>query len=134
MRSLGDLQWLHDYIGIPYQINGRNRKGLDCYGFVKLIYSEQYQLTLPDWLIDEIDFKGTAETIDSVVCSGEFTEVERPRDGDFVICYRTKLAHHVGLFYGGGVIHCTNGTGVVYEHLSKFQRRYVRVIFGEWRP
>jgi len=132
MRSMGDLSWLNRYIGKPYKYGGRTLDGLDCYGLVKLIYKEQYNQNLPDWTTDEIDFKGRHEQISEVVCSGQFTEMQDPENGDIAVCSRTKLAYHVGVFYGGGIIHCEQNLGVRYQPRSEFEADYVKVIYGEW--
>ena len=134
MRNVGDLSWLNKYIGKPYKYGGRDLEGLDCYGLVALIYKDRYQLRLQDWLVDEIDIKGRSEQIGEVVCSGQFTEMAEPEDGDFAVCYRTKLAHHIGLYFGGGIIHCTDNLGVKYQPRHEFEREYVRVVYGEWVP
>lgn len=135
MRSLGDLRWLNEYIGIRHLHGGRNpREGVDCYGLVKLVYDQEYGIVLPDWVTDEFDLRGRSQIIGSVVCSGDFTEMEEPHDGSFVICYRSRAAHHVGLHYGRGVLHCQRGIGSVYEPLSRFQEQFSKVVFGEWHP
>ncbi len=132
MRNVGDLSWLNRYIGKPYKWGGRTIDGVDCYGLVKLIYAEQYQRILPDWVTDEIDLKDRGQKIEDVVCSGVFTEMEEPANGDIAVCYRTKLAHHIGIFYGGGVIHCEEGLGVRYEPRAQFEAKFVKVIYGDW--
>jgi len=134
MRSIGDMAWLNEYIGIPYVFGGRTREGLDCYGLVKLIYQEQYAETLPDWQTDVLDLKVRDSEFAKAVTGGEFKEKRPPDDGDFVICYRTRAAHHLGLFFAGGVIHCMDSIGVVYEPLPRFQQQYTRLVFGEWHP
>lgn len=134
MRNIGDLSWLNRYIGKPYKYGGRDLEGLDCYGLVKLIYQDRYGLKLPDWLVDEIDLKGRSGHIGSVVCSGAFTEMQDPADGDFAVCYRTKLAHHIGIFYGGGIIHCSEPLGVRYQPRGEFEAQFVKVVYGEWSP
>jgi cell wall-associated NlpC family hydrolase len=134
MRNIGDLQWLNDWIGIPYLFAGRDAAGTDCYGLIKLVYQYQYGVVLPDWLTDELDFKGRHNAIDSVVTSGCFTEKDAPADGDIVVAYRTRAAHHLGLYYGGGILHCSNGSGTVYEPESRFAEKFVRVVYGSWEP
>ena len=132
MRTLGDLCWLNTYIGTPYEFGGRSHKGVDCYGLVKLLFSEQYDETLPDWTLDRIDLRGRAETIDEVVTSGDFEELDEPIEGCFVICFRTRCAHHIGLYYGGCVLHAVDGVGVVFEPLHRFKQAYPNLKFGEW--
>lgn len=133
-RSIGDASWLNDYIGIPYQFGGRTREGLDCYGLVKLIYSEQYDEALPDWVTDVIDMRVRHREFENAITSGDFIQKDEPIEGDFVICYRARAAHHMGLFYAGGVIHSVDGSGVVFEPLSRFSKQYTKLTYGEWHP
>ena len=134
MRTLGDMDWLNDYIGIPYEFGGRAITGLDCYGLVKLIYHNEYGLVLPDWVVDTVNLREVNRTISSVVTSGDFDKIDIPNDGCFVIAYRNKAACHIGLHYAGNVIHAAEGIGVIYQPLYKFKADYVRVEFGEWHP
>ena len=134
MRTLGDLGWINEYIGTPYVSGGRDINGVDCYGLAKLVYAQEYGEQLPDWQTDEITIRETDKIISSVVTSGDFTEKEVPGDGDFVICKRTKASHHIGLWFGGGVLHALDGFGVIYEPLPRFESRFVNVTFGEWHP
>ena len=134
MRTLGDMAWLNRYIGVPYVFGGRDMNGLDCYGLVKLIYLNHYGHVLPDWTTDVLNMRVRASEFENTVTSGDFTQKDEPEDGDLVICYRTKAAHHMGIYYAGGVIHCVDGIGTIYEPLPRFRRNYTNIIFGEWHP
>jgi len=134
MRSLGDMAFLNDYVGIPYKHGGRDWDALDCYGLVKLVYQEEYGIVLRDWATDAMDLREKSEAIASILCTGEWQEVEEPEDGDFVVCRRLRAAHHIGLFFGGGVLHAVQGTGVIYQTLGRFQANFTQVTFGKWTP
>jgi len=134
MRTLGDMCWLNEYIGIKYVFGGRDRRGVDCYGLCKLVYDEQYSEELPDWVTDVLDLKIRSEEFAKAISSGEFTQKEEPEDSNFVVCYRTRAAHHMGLYYAGGVLHCIEPLGVVYEPLPRFRQRFNKLVFGEWHP
>ena len=110
--------------------------GADCYGLVKMIIKEYRDIDLPDWETDTIDLRRNHDTIESVVTGGTFTEVPEPKDGDFVVCYRAKLAHHIGLVFRGGVIHTMSQgeRGAVHEALPRFLVNYGRVVYGRWEP
>ena len=135
MRSMGDLGWLNDYVGLPYVSVGRDNNGVDCYGLIKLVYSREYGLDLPDWAPNQhFDLKDRGNTIESIVTGGDFEPTEHPSDGDIAVCYRTKQAFHLGLYYGGGVLHAADGIGVIYEPRSRFDSNFVKVVYGRWNP
>ena len=127
--------WLNKYIGVPYVPGGRDMDGADCYGLVKMIYRDGLGLDLPDWETDEIDLRRFHETIVGVVTSGTFTEVE-PEDYAFAVCYRAKIAHHIGLVFKDGVMHTMSQgeKGAVFEPLPRFLSQYGHVVFGRWEP
>jgi cell wall-associated NlpC family hydrolase len=134
MRSLGDGAWMNDYIGIPYKPAGRTHEALDCYGLCKIVYDEQLDIDLPDWGDEVLQMRARAKTIDDIIHSGEWTPSEEPTEGCFVVCYQARAAHHIGLYFSGGVLHTHNKTGTIFEPLSRFARKFGRIEFGEWTP
>jgi len=133
-RTLGDLRWLNEYVGIPYVWGGRDINGLDCYGLCALLYKEQYDMILPDWIGAEIDLRGRENEISKAVTSGDFTELQEPTEGCFVVCSRAKVAYHIGLYFGGCVLHSYKTTGVVFEPLHQFASQFGKVVYGDWAP
>lgn len=134
MSGIGSLRWLNDYIGIPYRFGGRDIDGVDCYGLCKLIYENEFEETLPDWTFDEIDLSLFNKEIVKQVSGGTFEQLEEPQDSCFAICYRTRAAHHMGLFFGNGIIHCTDNAGTVYEPRRRFEEKYTKIVYGHWHP
>lgn len=43
------MTWTNNYVGIPFLNLGRTREGVDCWGLVKLIMREQFNLELSDF-------------------------------------------------------------------------------------
>ena len=136
MRTLGNLRWINEYIGKQYQFGGRGPDHFDCYGLCCRVYADRNGIVLPDWLdIHELDLRGRARAIESVLTSGEWTEKDEPEDGDFVVVRRARASWHMGLFYGGGVLHCGETLGVVYQTAAQFTNYFgSNVAYGEWKP
>lgn len=42
-------EWVADYIGIPFADRGRDRKGCDCYGLVRLVLKDRVGVTIPEY-------------------------------------------------------------------------------------
>ena len=132
-RSLGDSRWINDYIGLPYVPGGRGPQVFDCYGLCVAVYLDQYGIILPDWAgVEDWELRKRAELIGSIATSDHWEEKEVPDDGDFVVVRRTRAAWHMGLFFAGGVLHCYESQGVVFEPLQVFQARFGNIVFGAW--
>ena len=41
------MNWVNDYMRIEFQNDGRDRKGCDCWGLVRLILAEQANIVIP---------------------------------------------------------------------------------------
>ena len=134
MSGIGSLRWLNEYIGIPYKFGGRDVNGTDCYGLIKMIYLNEYNEVLPDWAFDEINYREIDGKIQAQLESGTFCYLDEPQDASFAICFRTRAAHHIGLYYGGGIIHCADGIGTVFQQRRVFEDQFVRVVYGNWTP
>jgi cell wall-associated NlpC family hydrolase len=134
MRTIGDLQWLNSYIGVPYVFNGRDSEGVDCYGLCKLVYAAQYGIQLPDWALEESDLLTRERLFSGEVTGGNWQPLEEPVEGCFVLCYRHKAAYHMGLYYGGGVLHALRGFASTYQPLQRFKTSFNNIVFGEWTP
>ncbi len=118
------LQKITDaYIGTRYKNGGMDRRGVDCSGFVCLVFSELNHARLPrssrkQWKI------------------GKLISIGEARPGDFVF-FRGGLfgtVNHVGIYMGNNhFIHASSSKGVVYDSLDEeyFQKHFagIRRIF-----
>jgi cell wall-associated NlpC family hydrolase len=41
--------WVAPYIGLPWRTMGRDRSGLDCWGLLRLVFSERWDIDLPEY-------------------------------------------------------------------------------------
>ena len=115
--------WTQKYVGIPFVSGGRDYNGCDCYGLVRLILNDEYQIQLPALNSDYSDALNCEQTKNlfkeyvPVICG---TKIENPEE-KAVCLVRTRggLCTHVGIYAGDGfIIHTRNKTGAVCERLS----------------
>ena len=139
MLHAGDLEWINDYVGVPYVVNGRDRTGWDCWGLVLAVYREQLGLELPDWqrgapfgLAQQVRAFGKAW--DDVRADGLAVELEAPAPFAIALAVRHSAPHHVGVVAGRGVLHCAAAFGgTQYDPFFRFQRHYAPVSWWQWR-
>lgn len=126
MMGIGELNWINDWIGIPFQSGGRSKNGLDCYGLVCAIYQEKLGLTLPDWCTDaEIDWEGDETALTTIDTPVDFCLVRTPRAG--------SMPDHWGVFLGGGVL-SVGASGCQFVMRDKYLEMNPRADFLVYTP
>lgn len=126
--------WVQEYIGIPFVSGGRDRRGLDCYGLIRLVLMEQYGCKLPllDGKYDNaLNFYDTSPLFFQQLPI--LTEkIAGPQERALALLEMHQLPCHLGLFCGGeSIIHSRAGVGVVVERLDS--RRLPGKIVGWYR-
>lgn len=110
-RGIGEYGFVNGYIGLHYEIGGRDKHGIDCYGLVCLIYKEVLGIDLPDWVTDEfVDWDGEY---------GQWADIKDPVD--FCLVRSTlgvNMPDHFGVYVAGGVI----STGAPCSYFVPFDR------------
>jgi len=100
--------------GTPYRYGGSSRNGIDCSGFVSMLYDSVYKAML---LGGSADIYRKMQTV----------EKEELREGDLVF-FRIKKSRisHVGLYLSNDkFIHATTRGGVMMSDLKEpYYRRY----------
>ena len=126
--------WVQEYIGIPFQSGGRDRRGLDCYGLIRLVLMEQYGCQLP--LLDG-KYDNALNLYDTSPLFFQqlpiLTEkIAGPQERALALLEMHQLPCHLGLFCGGeSIIHSRAGVGVVAEKIDS--RRLPGKIVGWYR-
>lgn len=106
--------WYNKYIGIPYISKGRDAEGLDCWGLVRLVYKEQYNIDLPS-LSEEYaaDDSERHQELISLYKEG-WDKQEAPTEGDVVVFRVLGSESHVGIYIGNGLfMHAREGVNTV---------------------
>jgi len=113
------IKIVDSYIGTCYLDGGMSRQGVDCSGFVWLVYKELYGVTLP---------RSSTELFNI----GDSLSLSEARPGDLVF-FRKDLSHtvnHVGIFMGDSMfVHTSSACGVRYNSLSEtyYKKRFAGI-------
>ena len=119
------MHWADQYVGLPFQVDGRDRQGIDCWGLVRLVWAERAGFEMPEF----------ARVADRALTIGReaqaFAEIikEETRDLDAVIMNEDVLTKsgwvkapvHIGLIVGrpGLVLHARRGILSCIEPLNR---------------
>jgi len=114
-------EWTNNFIGIPWKDKGRDRDGIDCWGCVRLVYREQYEILLPSYLEDYASPEEHAE-IGSLIL-GETAKNWKltlsPREGDAILFNVAGEPAHTAIYACSGVmLHIRRGAGSCLERYT----------------
>lgn len=114
--------WAGHYIGLPFKERGRNIKGLDCWGLVRLALMEQFDIYPPSYISsysstinqDQIGALVRRETLD-----WKHIKPNEEMCGDIVILRMRGAPMHVGLVLGDkSMLHIERGINSVIERYN----------------
>ena len=88
---------LEKYIGLKYKEKGRDFDGVDCYGLVRLIYKNEFQIDLPSFSSEytQTDVERIQELIAQYKEGWE--SIEKPEEGSIVLFRVLGSESHVGI-------------------------------------
>lgn len=119
-----------DLIGIPFVDGGRDEKGLDCWGLVRIAFKRQ-GIEVKDYHIAAVNAQNIASTMAEQ--ENEWQKLKEPEIGCLVLLRLTPgcWANHVGIYLGDGkFLHAYLSTGVCIDRLRHWQARIV----GFYKP
>lgn len=125
--------WYNKYIGIPYQNKGRDFLGIDCWGLVRLVYSEQYGINLPSFSDNYIS--ESTEIIQELIAQYKegWDVTTTPEQGDVILFNVLGTLSHVGIYLGNNsFMHAREGKGTVVVE-STTSREWQKRIAGYYK-
>ena len=106
------LQEVSHHIGVRYKRGGSSKSGMDCSGFVRLIYRHIFHIDLP-----------YIAAYQSMLSTFEDIPFEKIRTGDLIYFSRApegKKISHVGIYLSDGEFaHAIESKGVTISNLSE---------------
>ena len=107
------FHFVYDWIGTPYHFGGSSRKGIDCSGFTKQLYSEVFNM----------DLERSSRDIFSMVTP---VRKEDLQEGDLVFFkIHSRRISHVGIYLGNNRFAHASSRGVAISSLDdSYYRRY----------
>ncbi|MBD3392416.1 MAG: hypothetical protein GF418_10090 [Chitinivibrionales bacterium] len=103
------------YLGTPYRYGGEGRRGMDCSGFVNVVFTELNQARMP-------------RSSRAMSRLGRPVPRGRARPGDLVFFRGGFLnrINHVGIYAGNGrFAHASRSRGVIYSSLdTEYYRKH----------
>ena len=108
------FQTIYDWLGVPYHYSGDSRNGIDCSGFVDMLFSKVYKVEL-------------AECSGDIYRSAKTVKKNKMEIGDLVFFkIRKKRVSHVGVYIGNNKFaHASVQEGVIISDLDEtYYKKY----------
>lgn len=123
--------WCAPYIGVPFVSHGRDRRGVDCWGLVALVYRDVFGIALPDPAAAPAGGYADARDRDAVArlvgaMAPAWRPVAAPAIGDVVLFYRRGVPAHIGVHVAPGrMLHaCEYNGGTVDRYPGLLWRHF----------
>ena len=114
--------WVKKYIGIPFVSNGRAMDGCDCYGLIRLVLRNEYNIHLPELsgnYADACNIRETAKLFEENLPVLAARKIPEPEEGAVVIITEQGRLCHVGIVAGEGfILHTGSKTGSICQRAS----------------
>jgi len=114
--------WAGHYIGLPFREHGRDRSGLDCWGLVRLVLAEQFNIALPSYA-EEYSRTTEAAKIGALITretqNWKIVPAGQEACGDAIVLRVRGRPMHVGLVLGDRLmLHVEKGVDSVIERYA----------------
>jgi hypothetical protein len=122
-----DIADVQDLIGKPYRPGARGPHEFDCWGLCAEVYRRR-GIALPDY-----EARGLSHAQTLALVQGHATNHAEWIDKPEPWCFVFDATHgHLGLYWGGSVLHCARMVGVIWQRLAQFLVIYPHARFARW--
>lgn len=135
LKTLNDElpDWVSNYMGYPFKERGRDRKGLDCWGLVRLVLKEQFDIEAPSYAADYysvLNEKHINHLIQTHL--GFWHPVYPSQPGDCILFRLNKSPSHIGIVVSEcWMLHILSGDKVSLDRFDSL--RWKRRVVGFYR-
>ena len=112
--------WAASYVGLPWKADGEGPDSFHCWAFVRWVQRRHFGRELPD-IPNPRDLLAMAHMFRDHPERRRWALAEKPAEGDCALMRQARYPIHVGVWIavdGGGVLHCVQGSGVVFQRLD----------------
>ena len=131
------MNWIAEYVGKPYVLDGRDDHGLDCWGLVRAVYMDRLDIELPDYgMVSAADSEAVAQALAAGAEAGPWRKVDKPMAMDVVGLWGRvngkRMMNHVGVYVGGqSMLHSQAKTLCCIERIDR--GKFAQRVAGFWR-
>ena len=108
VESPAGSRWASRYVGLPFVSGGRDRRGVDCWGLVRLVFADVAGIDLPSHdTVAADDLHKVLRLIDRALLIPPWTtQVQRGAEKplDVVVMSDRRMPAHVGLVVAPGLV------------------------------
>ena len=105
MKDTGP-SFISDYITKAWSSGGAGPDDFNCYGLVRDVYRTQWDIDLPEFMVEADDIRATVGTIADELKKARWEELDGPEHGALTLFSYRVVPTHVGIWldYDGGVV------------------------------
>ena len=118
--------WPAQYIGEPWEPGTH-----DCWHFARRVWREVFALDVPPVEVDAINRLASTRAFAGHPEVSLWVEIDNPEEGAGVLLGKSHRPSHVGIWtshQGGGLVHCIEHSGVVFQTASSLAASGWRIL------
>jgi cell wall-associated NlpC family hydrolase len=114
-----------EYVGIPFEKDGNDKKGCDCWRLVVLVYKDRLGIELPDFAGAYVDGSlASLKKVSRMIRAGKqaWERVDKPLPYDVILLRTGSMVYHVGLVIDRKrMLHVMEGINSTIEEFTGIQ-------------